>query len=110
MTKDELLLEIGRFRSEGHRLNDQAYKLKCQLAEMECPFKIGQIMIYKRTRGWGDKKKEIVERAIIKSIYPASYHPYYKIFGVKLRRNGTESLIDAGFNWKHYIPEVKDNG
>lgn len=107
MTKDELLLEISNLREEARTINEEARRLEKQLAEMECPYKVGQIMVHISARGWGNKKKEVIERAIIKAIYPYHSYPYYAISGFKLRKDGSESRIDAGLSWKRYKPEVK---
>lgn len=92
--KDYLLKEIAELKIEQGILSAKIQEKKKQVAEMCCPYKVGQI--FERTTSRGFSGKKVHERAILKHIAFNDYgKDHYRMQGKKLRKDGSESNFDA---------------
>ncbi len=85
----QLVVEIAELENRVGDLVAEAYIKKNELANLACPYKIGQV--FERTTSYGFKGKHRTERGVLLKITYYGKEPFYSLHGAKLRKDGSVS-------------------
>ena len=105
MTEVELKNAIEELSHEISRLANKRGQLLDELVLLVCPYKVGDRLERKTTRGHGNKKKDIIEVWEITKAVPGWHVGDYNLVGKKVLKNG--SLETSEHRIYHDLDEFK---